>query len=197
MTRSILILLLSSALALAAPTLKPARIYFPTTVGDTRVYESSAEGIKTSEQIEIVESVEKKDDMFLVTTIRMQGKTKRPYMQMKVTEQGLTRVKTGTTMNSTPIIMLKVGARVGETWEHEVDAVIGKYTCKIIAEEELEVPAGKFKTIRVDTVGILPTGKEVKLSHWFAPGIGPVKMITNTNGKDHTQVLKSFTSGKK
>jgi hypothetical protein len=62
-------------------------------------------------------------------------------------------------------------------------------------EEEVEVPAGKFKALRVEAEQEL--GANVfKSTLWYAPGVGLVKSVTNTNGTERVQVLKSFTPGK-
>jgi hypothetical protein len=70
-----------------------------------------------------------------------------------------------------------------------------KYTT--VGEEEVEVPAGKFKAIRVDMVA----GDErppAGTTYWFALGHGPVKILTrNPNGEERIQHLKAFIPAKK
>ncbi|WP_149115340.1 TapB family protein [Limnoglobus roseus] len=61
-------------------------------------------------------------------------------------------------------------------------------------EETIEVPAGTFQAIPVDSsraVGPPFTG-----TTWYAPGIGVVKAVTNFGGRERTTVLKSFSPGR-
>jgi hypothetical protein len=63
----------------------------------------------------------------------------------------------------------------------------------VIGEEVVEVPAGKFTAVRVDSV-YSADGEESTMSRWFAPNVGLVKMVHG--GGSRTTVLKSFTPGK-
>ncbi|HVK11989.1 MAG TPA: hypothetical protein VM597_24660 [Gemmataceae bacterium] len=62
-------------------------------------------------------------------------------------------------------------------------------------EEEVEVPAGKFRAIPV-TSDSTRAGQTVKVTSRYAPKIGMVKSEAVINGITTTHVLKSFTSGK-
>ena len=62
--------------------------------------------------------------------------------------------------------------------------------------EEVEVPAGKFTAIRVESevsVGSPIPLLRFKLTEWYAPGVGLVKMIGRYDNSVATRVLKSFT----
>ena len=60
--------------------------------------------------------------------------------------------------------------------------------------EEVKVPAGTFRAIRVVTESTDSSGKEFQtITTWYAPGIGPVR-IDYANSK--TCRLVSFTPGK-
>jgi hypothetical protein len=62
--------------------------------------------------------------------------------------------------------------------------------------EEVEVPAGKYKAVRVDADGTI-AGTRTGVTYWFAPDIGVVKMRYSIAGSDSVLELKSFTPGKK
>jgi hypothetical protein len=59
--------------------------------------------------------------------------------------------------------------------------------------EEVEVPAGKYRAVRVDTAAGMFNGNPVEAKAWYAPGIGLVK---SEGSFGHKLVLKSFTPGK-
>ena len=73
---------------------------------------------------------------------------------------------------------------VGARWENWTpDGLVGeKYT--IGGEEEVEVPAGKFRAVRLDRSG----GVQV----WIAPGVGTLKW---GEGKTPSAVLTTFQRG--
>jgi hypothetical protein len=210
MIRLTFMLMLLPCLALAAPTLKTKTsvLYYPTHVGDTLVYESNtAKGGKATELTEIVDSVEEKDGVFTVQTVRLLNDVKRPATKMQVSDKGISRVASLNKELTTPMIMLKLPAKAGEKWENKSDGAIAKYDLKMIGEEEVKVPAGTYKAIRVETTydfggvgGAAPPAAlagGVKITHWFAPGVGLVKMVTSLGGMEREQVLKSFTLGQK
>ncbi|HKS16180.1 MAG TPA: hypothetical protein VJU16_02655 [Planctomycetota bacterium] len=101
---------------------------------------------------------------------------------------------------ATPFVRLKLPPAAGDTWEWKGD--IGKEkataTFKNEGEEEVTVPAGKFKawkvTATVEIAGVKHVG-----SNWFAPGVGIVKQHSKfeSGGKKHDSVieLKSFEPG--
>jgi hypothetical protein len=71
-----------------------------------------------------------------------------------------------------------------------------KHTRTVAGEEVVEVPAGKFRALwvesKLESAAPTPTG-----TYWYAPGVGVVKSVLNTSTGVQTTVLKSFTSGKK
>jgi hypothetical protein len=89
---------------------------------------------------------------------------------------------------------LKNPLRSGDTWEwsgtgtamnvpiSEVNAVDGP--------EEVIVPAGKFRAMRV-TTQVVQSGAPVKKIYWYAPGVGMVKSATDSGSvQSETQLLK-------
>ena len=58
--------------------------------------------------------------------------------------------------------------------------------------EEVEVPAGKFRAIRVDRKDTQNGTLLGTTTYWYAPGVGCIKIT----GKSPTRVLKSFSPGK-
>ncbi len=92
------------------------------------------------------------------------------------------------------ILLLKLPAKVGETWTVEVKDWEGKakvdWKFEIAAEAKIHVPAGDFDTLRVRWT--VETG--LFLDMWFAPGTGIVRQeVTEGNHKEGMLELKSFT----
>jgi hypothetical protein len=167
-------------------------LYFPTTVGDKSVFErkgKDAGGEHTEEITDIVSAVEVKDGGFVVS-VRREGF--RVDAVVRVTEKGIF----GRRADDAALdrCRLKLPAKKGDTWEVVDQAVKTVYV--VVGDEEVEVPAGKFKTIRIDSTTELPK-YTLKNSTWYAADVGVVKMWYNSGGGEVTQSLKSFTPGKK
>jgi hypothetical protein len=96
--------------------------------------------------------------------------------------------------------LLKLPAKAGDTWEWEDRAADAgrrqKIKFKIVGEEEVEVPAGKFKAIRVSEEEEV-RGRTTKHESWYAPDVGLVKRVTQLVVGEGVILLKSFTPGKR
>jgi hypothetical protein len=99
-----------------------------------------------------------------------------------------------------PFVRLKLPPAKGDTWEWKGDIGKEKATATFTndGEEEITVPAGKFKAWKISAVVEIGGVKHVG-SNWFAPGVGIVKQQSRfeTGGKKHESVieLKSFEPG--
>jgi hypothetical protein len=188
-------LILLAALAPAAPVppdRKPVP-YMATTRGTVWTY---ADG--KSEYTDVVTGVEKKADGAVVVTIARKGKDRAvPVSVVEVSARGLYRVSNGTAAVDPPRCLLKLPAKPGDTWEHAPRppgrGQPGVYTLK--GEEEVEVPAGKYKALRVDAVLEWPDGPR-PTTYWYAPGVGRVKMVSVSAGVERVEALKAFVPGK-
>jgi hypothetical protein len=164
-------------------------LYLPATVGDKRVLELSQNG-KASELTEWVTAVETKGGMTVVSFTLQEGGP--PLYQSGASADGVFGVSYEGEVYDRPLRVLKLPPKEGEAWEVEPPATPGrparkfKYTTG--KEEEVEVPAGKFKAVRVEAEGT---------TYWHAPGVGMVKSLTPDKRGDRVQVLKSFTPGKR
>lgn len=99
-----------------------------------------------------------------------------------------------------PFVRLKLPPAKGDTWEWKGD--IGKEKASVVytneGEEEITVPAGKYKAWKVSAAieigGVKHTG-----ANWFAPGVGLVRQRSEfeSGGKKHKSLieLKSFEPG--
>ena len=95
---------------------------------------------------------------------------------------------------STAELAMKFGTRKGDTWSYDEQQWKSTYTNE--GEEEIEVPAGKYKAVKIckkDT-GAMVLHEEVR--SWYASGVGLVKREYVEKGKVSTTALKSYTEGK-
>jgi hypothetical protein len=159
-------------------------VWFPTKEGDTRVYEVRAGDKAESTYTDIVKKVEKKDAALHVTIHRdYPGST--PYVTIiAVTDEGLFRVTGNGKEFAKPIQLLKTPPKVGTKWELD-----GGARYEVTKEEDVEVPAGKFKAVRVEHVN-----GDSTTTLWFAPTVGLIKMAFG--GSEQVTVLKEFKAGK-
>jgi hypothetical protein len=193
-------LVLPVSFAESAPRPKDADkplLYLPTTVGDQRVLEVGSKG-KSGEAIEWVKRVEKKGDMVVVYFGREEdGPALYAY---GASPDGVFRISNGSFVYDPPYRLLKLPAKEGEKWESVSPAMGGapKYVFKFTSgtEEEVEVPAGKFKAIRVEA-DEETNGLVTRTTYWFAVGLGAIKIRTQYKDVERVQVLKAFTPGKK
>lgn len=101
-----------------------------------------------------------------------------------------------------PYFKVKTPFAKGATWEGESrtgEAKVTTYKAEAVAEEEVEVPAGKYKTWKVKTESKAENGG-VTTVEWWAPDVGMVRaeMEFSFGGSGMTVVyeLKEFTKGK-
>jgi hypothetical protein len=174
-------LLATAAHAAPAPkTADPA--WLPVTEGDTRVYEVRDGDRVLATYTDVVTKVER-TDADLRVTIRRESPAADPFVTtIAVTGRGFLRVAINGRTLGTPSLLLKRPPTVGAKWD------VGAARYEVTQEEDVDVPAGKFRAVRVT----LTDGAESTL--WFAPEVGVIKMAS-TQGPA-VQVLKEFKPGK-
>jgi hypothetical protein len=168
--------------------------YFPSTVGDRLEFEATPDGKPQSGFVLEVLEVETKGRAVVVTVSNDAPEIGRLTFQYRLTESGVEQLKSGETAYATPIPLLRLPAKEGDAWEWTHPIPKTKRSYKTVKEEVVEVPAGKFKAVRVECV----IDGEGTYIDWYAPGLGSIKRETSRpllgNG---VRVLKSFTPGKK
>jgi hypothetical protein len=166
------------AAAIAAPVPRGAGTgvpYFPTAVGAKWVYER----VDGTEEVVTVTAVERDGDTLVVSRQSADG---GQYTKMIVSASGLRQGKDRA--GGEWGWLLKLGHDPSESWEVPAG---GRRT--VYAPEEVEVPAGRFKALRV--VWQRDGGT---LTSWYAPGVGEVKRVERTGGEPErvTRSLKTF-----
>jgi hypothetical protein len=176
---------------------KPAP-FLMTREGDTKVSETRGNG-SIYESTEVVSKVERKGDAVRVTSsLRLNGggPDERTF---EASAKGIFFVAHKGKERASPRPDLRLPAKVGDTWtweQEEPGFAPAKLTWTIAKWEEVEVPAGKFQALRVDSKLESPRTPTLTGTYWYAPGIGVVKSVLNTSTGEQTTVLKSFTPGK-
>jgi hypothetical protein len=189
--------LLAVSLAAPVPKAKAADLYFPTAEGTKRVTQTTSDG-QTTETTETVSKVAEKDGVYTVTTSRDTGGQVEETV-VEVSAKGVARLTAAGEKKADPVPALKLPAKEGDTWEVERPGprkmpFVTTYT--VGQEEEVTVPAGKFKAIpvtdRTERLGLV-----VRNTSWYAPGVGVVKLVAEVDGRDvWVTELKEFTVGK-
>lgn len=199
MTRLIaaLVCLAALPLAMAAPVpthlMKDPPLYYPVQKGTRWVYLDN--GVEHQYVVSDVEK-NKRGDAFIVTVVEVKGEKQTLYRKMEVSRSGLLWLETteGDAFDE-PIRLLRCPVVANEDWPYwcSGSGTIAKFDgmMKVVGNEQVEVPAGKFNAVRVkDKWSIGGDGLKDKCTWWFAPNVGVVKM--EYGGRDI--VLKSFTS---
>jgi hypothetical protein len=197
-------LALSLALAaagLAAPGLKdkPA-LYYPTKEGDSRVYEMKRKDGTSTEYVQVVTKVEAKEGVVRVTLGMVDGGETSLWAEVEVSQAGVVRRTAAGLKVDPPEAVIKLPFKPGEKWEYQPKRKDGGLVAKkyytSVAEEEVEVPAGKYKAIRIDKTWDDRRGPN-RSAEWHAPGVGLVKQSTFEGSTETVgYVLKSFKPGK-
>jgi hypothetical protein len=101
------------------------------------------------------------------------------------TEKGVFRNRLNGVEVSPALMLLPYPVKVGAKWAGEITVQKKKleYTGVIEAEEMVDVPAGKFKTLRV-VLKLEENGTEVITTYWFAKDVGFVKQRVEVGGND-------------
>jgi hypothetical protein len=185
----VLVLFLVATAAAPVPKEKAQPNYFPTTLGSKWVYKTG-DGTSSME----VTAVETNGDTRFVTVAFRVNDKPTTTERMVISGKGVFRERRNNEPFEPPICVLRYPYKPGEKWD--VNRQTEKTTFTAHEAEEIEVPTGRFKAIRVEVVAP-PAILELRETHWFVPGVGPVKSRYSTKGSETLlQELKSFTPGK-
>jgi hypothetical protein len=165
--------------------------YMPLKVGNKWTFKVNLGGQAVDISQKVVK-VEKKDGREVATLeTDVGGQTLAE--QMGSDERGVFRYSFQGLPVDPPIQSLKLPFKKGETWEGKV-SVQGqevKSTMKSEAEEEVTVPAGKYKALVV-SVEMDVGGQQITVKSWFAPNVGIVKQVFDFGGASGTSELVKF-----
>jgi hypothetical protein len=158
-----------------AETNEKAPNYYPIEVGNTWYYRVDANGKKVNVSSSITE-VEQLDG---VKSHKLQSlQNEQMHEHLKRTDKGLFRHRANGNEVTPAFMLLPASPKVGAKWAGEFSVAgekgINKFSAEIQKEETIEVPAGKFKTLRV-LIKLDANGNKVDSVYWFAKDVGFVK----------------------
>jgi hypothetical protein len=179
--------LLAATLAAPVPKDKESKAYYPTVLGTKQVEELTTKSVKMDQTAEVTK-VEEKDGVYTVT-LAQPGKGEGSAVVCEVTGTTITILVGGTERMK----VFDLGVKAGDSWTSEIEVGGRKRTTThtVGKEEEVEVPAGKFKAIPVTQQE--QGRRRGKVTQWYAPGVGVVKSESDSGA---TRVLKEFTPAK-
>lgn len=94
-----------------------------------------------------------------------------------------------------PLCILRLPAKPDTTWKvesvHEELTIKGTFK---LSNAEISVPAGRYKTIMVHSDDLEMGTRQMKLTTWFAPGVGPVKQRLQVADVELVLELEKFIS---
>lgn len=173
-----------------APKGRAEPVYFATNKGDRGVYRVTAGQIE-SVTAEVV-TVAKKEGTEVLVTIGLEAEGKlTPYAKKRVSAKGIFLLSTSGGRYDPPPCLLKLPAKPGESWCHRDQS---KMT--LVGEEGVEVPAGTFKALRVDTA-VNADDMEYEFTSWYAPGIGVIKSVERLGDHERVTLLMEFVPAKR
>lgn len=168
--------------------------YFPLKIGSQWVYKDETTGPQGKEaeqenlyEITGVEDYQGKECIILNRLMHKMPMFKSKDLYVidgdKLFTFGSKDIKEG---KKEPALMLKFPFKAGEKWETNEDSV--RRIHKVVGEEDVEVPAGKFKAWKMENTYIIDKGikQTSEVAVWYAKGVGVVKVDSVAKAKDMT-----------
>jgi hypothetical protein len=193
MSASRLVSLMFAAMLIVGPALVARAadpVYYPLAVGNVWEYTIKA-GANMATMTATLSKTEKIDDVELLV---LEGKVNGNVVateHLKATAEGVFRHRNQGVSVDPPFKLFAYPAKEDAAWKGELKT--GGMKSEFSATsgaEEVEVPAGKFKTIRVKFD--LPSEKS-EITYWFAENVGFVKQVIKTPVLEATLTLDKFT----
>jgi hypothetical protein len=165
--------------------------YYPVEVGNTWHYRVNANGKITNFSARI----SKHENINGEALARLDTLNVPVTEHLAQTEKGVFRHRFNGSQVSPPLPLLPYPPNVGAKWQGEFTTEMEKgknrYFGEIQKEETVEVPAGKFKTLRV-SIKVEQNGPMVQTTYWFAKDVGFVKQSANILGATILMELERF-----
>jgi hypothetical protein len=189
--------LLAILLIAAAPSDKEKQPeYYPLKEGNKWHYKISVEGVPSKTLVVQVAKMEKINDEMLARVEALVDGKVTASEHLAASDKGVFRHRFNGSEATPPFCVIKLPFKKGDEWKSECKIGDEKVTANSKAsEEEIEVPAGKFKAISIESETTTGAVK-VLTTLWFADGVGMVKQTMNLGGKTITLELEKFEKGK-
>lgn len=205
-TAVLMLVLLTLAAAAGQKPKEPPPDYFPLRVGDWWKYQSTAANGTQSEFTTKVLSEEKQPDGSALYQVEIQS-TFKPIHEWYSKPVGsvLWQREVYTSNESMKVAFepvrqyLKNPLSQGATWSWKGKGMMGvdiDESSQVIGSEMVDVPAGKFQAMKVETK-INQGGTMVTKTYWYANWVGLVKSMTDTGSVKSSTVLLDYSFKKK
>lgn len=175
--------------------------YFPTKIGTRWIYKTTAGNETARIEVRIVEKEAIAGTMCVkleaATLVKNNVRTRIQNEHVHVSEKGAFRYAANNNNLTPPLQFLSFPAKKGESW-NVASRSLGlelKGTFKI-EEEEITVPAGKFKAVVCRVENFTIDGKKVPHTYYFASGIGLIKQVVEYGGQTVVLELEKFEAAK-
>lgn len=174
--------------------------YYPLNAGNKWTYQIESDNIPkgSAKLVNQIAKIEKIDNVSLARLETTAKDRIAATEHLSVNEKGIFRHRYNGVEITPPICLLKFPIKKNDSWKTE--SVTGKEKVKMACksdEEEIEVPAGKFKTVKVVLdAEVVDAGIIVSTTYWFASRTGIVKQHVNINGMQFSILLEKFEEGK-
>ena len=174
--------------------------YYPLNAGNKWTYQIESDNIPkgSAKLVNQIAKIEKIDNVSLARLETTAKERIAATEHLSVNEKGIFRHRYNGVEITPPICLLKFPIKKNDSWKTE--SVTGKEKVKMACksdEEEIEVPAGEFKTVKVVLdAEVVDAGIIVSTTYWFASRTGIVKQHVNINGMQFSILLEKFEEGK-
>jgi hypothetical protein len=113
---------------------------------------------------------------------------------LTVDKTGVLRHALNDTQIPTPVTVIRFPVKDGDTWEQTIaaDGDEMKLKGKVIGEEAIEVPAGKFKALRVQIEASGDQSETLTVTYWFARNTGIVKQTLEVGDEQIVFELEKY-----
>lgn len=163
--------------------------YFPLALGNKWTYVvKDKEGEEREVVVEVTEILKSEPPQYVIP--RFPFNPEEPYEAHFAQDKDGVHLCGGKKIVREDALFIKSPLKKGDEWEwKDVDGLVIK--CRHEGEDEVEVPAGKFKCWKVVQETVVERQKAV-LTIWLAPGAGIAKMSWNFPEVTATLELKKF-----
>jgi hypothetical protein len=169
----------------------PPSPYYPLQVGNTWHYQAG------SQKMVVKVAAHEKVGEVLCARVEATQEGSKSVEFISMQTDGLFRYKTKDKEIKPPLCFFKLPPQKGADWavDSEIDGakIKGKFTTD---EEEVMVPAGKYKTFKVTSKDFTIGSRALSLTYWFAKDVGVVKYRLEVAGVEVVLELEKFVPGK-
>jgi hypothetical protein len=199
---ALLLMSLSVPTVLAQKSQEPPPDYFPLRVADWWKYRSTtADGKQSEFNIKVLRADKQSDgtNLYLVETLStfqpINDWYSKPSGQVLMHRIAYPKNEALKADYQPVKLYLKNPLGVGAAWEWKGKGMMGvdiQESSRVTGTETVEVPAGKFQAMKVETK-VIQGGTPVTKTYWFANWIGLVKSMTDTGSVKSTTELIDYS----